>query len=205
MAYLIAIGGGSGSGKTFLAEALKNNLHLECSVLSYDNYYKDESSLTMEQRSLVNYDDPASLDEELFLKHLAMLHDGQAIEVPQYDFKTHTRTKQTVHFEPTPFIIVEGILVLNIPNPKAHYDFTIYVDAEADMRLARRLLRDEKERGRVSNDIVRQYLATVRPMHKKYIEPVKKNVDFVFTNNDNDGLDERQMGRLLSKLRGLHN
>lgn len=203
MAYIIAIGGGSGSGKTFLAESLRTNLRDEAIILSYDNYYKDQSALPMEKRRLVNYDSPAALDETLFSQHLKMLRDGQSVEVPQYDFATHTRKKTTTHFEPKSVIIVEGILVLAIPEFRKYYDFTVYVDAESDIRLARRLLRDENERGRTSKDIVRQYLATVRPSYKSYIEPTKEGADFVFLNNDNDGVDEKQMSQLIAKLRNI--
>jgi uridine kinase len=203
MAYLIAVGGGSGSGKTFLADSLKANLSQPTSILSYDNYYKDQSSLSLEKRAEVNYDSPDSLDCDLFMRHLDMIHDGKSIQVPQYDFATHTRKKETITFVPTPIVIVEDILVLDIPNPHQHYDFMIFVEAESDIRLARRVLRDEKERGYTSEAIVKQYLSTVRPMHLKYVEPHKKDVDFVFENSDNHGIDELQMKHLIAKLMNL--
>ncbi len=203
MSMFIAVGGGSGSGKTFLAEALKNRLPEEAVILSYDSYYKDQSKLPIEQRALINYDDPAVLDEELFISHLLDLKAGRSIEIPQYDFSTHTRKQETLSLSPAPFIIVEGIMVYAIKKPKAYYDYRVYVDAESDIRLARRIVRDEKERGRTGDSVVKQYLATVRPMHKKYVEPTKFYADFIFKNEENDGIDETQMKQLLAQIETL--
>lgn len=200
MPYIIGLSGGSGSGKSFLAHAIKTNLSREVSVLSYDSYYKDQSSLSPEKRALVNFDDPSSLDQELFLKHLTAIRKGQTIQVPQYDFATHTRKAMAIAFVPSEIVIVEGIMTLQIPNFRDYYDFTIYVDAEPDVRLARRIMRDTVERGRTINSVIYQYLTSVKPMHLKYVEPHKKEADFVFVNNDNNGIDENQMKALLVKL-----
>jgi uridine kinase len=203
MAYLIAVGGGSGSGKTFLAQHLQEKLGAKASILSYDCYYRDQSALSFQERTLVNYDDPKVLDEELFSHHLKAIKAGKSIEVPQYDFATHTRKKETILFTPTPIVIIEGIMVYAIANCGDFYDFRVYVDAESDIRLARRILRDEKERGRTGESVIRQYLATVRPMHKKYVEPAKAKADFVFPNDSNEGIDEKRMDELLKKIESL--
>lgn len=198
MPYLIAISGGSGSGKTYISRALNALLPYESSILSYDNYYKDQSALPFEERGLLNYDDPSILDQELFMEDLKKIKKGIAIEVPQYDFVTHTRKKETVTFEPKDIVIVEGIMTLQIP--KEYYDFIIYVDADPDVRISRRIIRDMKLRGRSLESIVEQYLASVKPIHIKYVEPHKVDADFIYNNNSNDGIDEKQMQMILKHL-----
>lgn len=195
MAYLIAISGGSGSGKTYISRALNALLPFESSILSYDNYYKDQSHLKKEERALLNYDDPSILDQELFMDDLAKIKKGLSIEVPQYDFASHTRKIDTLKFTPTDVVLVEGIMTLQIP--KQYYDFIVYVDADPDVRIARRIIRDTKLRGRTPESVVSQYLASVKPMHIKYVEPHKVDADFVFDNNSNDGIDEKQMQALI--------
>ena len=198
MPYLIAISGGSGSGKTYISRALNALLPYESSILSYDNYYKDQSALPSEERGLLNYDDPSILDQELFMEDLKKIKKGIAIEVPQYDFVTHTRKKETVRFEPKDIVIVEGIMALQIP--KEYYDFIIYVDADPDVRISRRIIRDMKLRGRSLESIVEQYLTSVKPMHIKYVEPHKVDADFIYNNNSNNGIDEKQMQMILKHL-----
>ncbi len=199
MTHLIAICGGSGSGKTFISRALRDNLPCPTAILSYDSYYRDQSHLPVEERDLLNYDDPAMLDEELLLSHLSALREGKSIDIPQYDFSSHTRMKVTRPFSPKDIVIVEGIMVMQLP--KDTYDYVIYVDAESDVRLARRLQRDLTQRGRTAEGVIKQYLTSVKPMHLKYVEPAKKKADFIFENDENDGLDERQMTALLSDIR----
>lgn len=198
MPYLIAISGGSGSGKTYISRALNALLPYESSILSYDNYYKDQSALPFDERGLLNYDDPSILDQELFMEDLRKIKKGEAIEVPQYDFVTHTRKKETVTFKPKDIVIVEGIMTLQIP--KEYYDFIIYVDADPDVRISRRIIRDMKLRGRSLESIVEQYLTSVKPMHIKYVEPHKVDADFIYNNNSNDGIDEKQMQMILKHL-----
>ena len=198
MPYLIAISGGSGSGKTYISRALNALLPYESSILSYDNYYKDQSALPFEERGLLNYDDPSILDQELFMEDLKKIKKGIAIKVPQYDFVTHTRKKETVQFEPKDIVIVEGIMTLQIP--KEYYDFIIYVDADPDVRISRRIIRDMKLRGRSLESIVEQYLTSVKPMHIKYVEPHKVDADFIYNNNSNNGIDEKQMQMILKHL-----
>lgn len=151
-----------------------------------------------EERGLLNYDDPSILDQELFMEDLKKIKKGIAIEVPQYDFVTHTRKKETVTFEPKDIVIVEGIMTLQIP--KEYYDFIIYVDADPDVRISRRIIRDMKLRGRSLESIVEQYLTSVKPMHIKYVEPHKVDADFIYNNNSNNGIDEKQMQMILKHL-----
>ena len=199
MTHLIAICGGSGSGKTFISRALRDNLPCPTAILSYDSYYRDQGHLPVEDRDLLNYDDPAMLDEELLLAHLAALREGKTIDIPQYDFATHTREQVTRPFRAKDIVIVEGIMVMQLP--KDTYDYVIYVDAESDVRLARRLQRDLTQRGRTAEGVIKQYLSSVKPMHLKYVEPAKQKADFVFENDDNDGIDEKQMTALLSDIK----
>ena len=199
MTHLIAICGGSGSGKTFISRALRDNLPCPTAILSYDSYYRDQSHLPVEERDLLNYDDPAMLDEELLLSHLSALREWKSIDIPQYDFSSHTRMKVTRPFSPKDIVIVEGIMVMQLP--KDTYDYVIYVDAESDVRLARRLQRDLTQRGRTAEGVIKQYLSSVKPMHLKYVEPAKQKADFVFENDDNDGIDEKQMTALLSDIK----
>lgn len=198
MPYLIAISGGSGSGKTYISRALNALLPYESSILSYDNYYKDQSALPFDERGLLNYDDPSILDQELFMEDLRKIKKGMTIEVPQYDFVTHTRKKETVTFKPKDIVICEGIMTLQIP--KEYYDFIIYVDADPDVRISRRIIRDMKLRGRSLESIVEQYLTSVKPMHIKYVEPHKVDADFIYNNNSNNGIDEKQMQMILKHL-----
>lgn len=198
MAKIIAISGGSGSGKTFIAKALKENLPGGAVVLSYDNYYRDQGHLKPEERDKLNYDDPKQLDSELFEAHINVLRKGETINVPQYDFSTHTRRKVTRPLKSAEWIICEGIMVFQIP--MENYDYSVYVDADDDVRLSRRILRDTIMRGRTLDSVVAQYMATVKPMHKKYVEPGKEFADFVYLNNDNNGLDTMQFAALVENI-----
>ena len=191
MPFLVAICGGSGSGKTLLSSALEKHYGADCSVLSYDNYYRDQSHLSPEDRAKQNYDDPAILDSELFTEHLKAIRRGESVQVPQYDFTTHTRKAETKLFTPTKLVVCEGIMVMQLPLEL--YDTTIFVAADGDIRLARRVFRDVKERGRTAESIIQQYLEFVKPMHRKYVSPMKKKADFVFENNGNIGLGQTHL------------
>ncbi len=199
MPYIVAIGGGSGSGKSTLAEALHQRIH-DSAILSYDAYYRDQSALPPSERAKLNFDDPKILDEGLFIQDLDALRKGRSIEVPIYDFKTHTRAQGTVRFDPASFIIVEGIMVYAISSPRDHYDFLVYVEAESDIRLSRRILRDVRDRGRTAESVISQYLATVRPAHKLYVEPWRTQADFVFENSSQTGLNEKELSRLAEAI-----
>jgi uridine kinase len=175
---VIGIGGGSGSGKTTIAEALADAID-GVTFIRHDDYYRHQPDLTLEERALLNYDHPDSLETDLLVKHLDMLRDGQPIEKPIYDFTNHLRSDVTVAIAPTPVVVIEGILVLAEPGLRDHMDLKVFVDTDADLRLARRLERDITERKRTPDSVLRQYLATVRPMHLQFVEPSKRHADII--------------------------
>ena len=180
MSLLIGIGGGTGSGKTTIATRIKESFRdARVVVIPQDAYYKDRSHLSPEERARINYDHPEAFDTELLLKHLNELKLGNPIEMPIYDFKTHTRLPQTIHVEPGEVIILEGILVLYDQRVRELLDIKIYVDTPDDIRFIRRLVRDVKERGRTVESVINQYLGTVRPMHLEFVEPTKSFADVI--------------------------
>lgn len=188
---MIAIAGGTGSGKTYIAKKLQEVNPQNIIIVSHDHYYKDQSHIPIEDRKKVNYDEPAALDNQLFLNHLKSLKNGQSIEMPQYDFSTHTRIKETMTVSPTPIIIVEGILILTEPEIKDMFDLTIFIEIDADLRLARRLERDIGERDRTFRESINQYLISAQPMHDKYVEPGKDEADLIINNNrDKEELED---------------
>ncbi|HEY6627973.1 MAG TPA: uridine kinase, partial [Acidimicrobiia bacterium] len=161
----IGLAGGSGSGKTTIAESVLDRLDGQVALVHHDAYYRHAPELSYEERTKVNYDHPASLETELLVEHLMALRSGVAIERPVYDFAVHLRSDVTVRVEPAPVVVVEGILVLAEPELRSELDLKIFVDTDSDIRLARRLQRDIEERGRTVGSVVNQYFETVRPMH----------------------------------------
>ena len=181
---LVAISGGSASGKTTLAEAVRRILEpVEVRLVREDEYYGDHANDPGFDPARFNFDDVAAHDHALMGKQLAALKKGRAIDAPLYDFATHSRLPQTRHVQTAEIIIVEGIHVLADPELSPLYDLTVFVDAPADVRLARRILRDVRERGRSVESVVTQYLRSVRPMHLKYTEPGKDTADLVVLND----------------------
>ncbi|NPA26777.1 MAG: uridine kinase [Chloroflexi bacterium] len=177
---VIGIAGGSGSGKTTVAQSLLARVGEEhIAFLPHDAYYHDFSHLPPEARAQVNYDHPDALETELLVKHIQDLLAGKAIERPVYDFTRHARRKETVRVEPRPIILVEGILIFVEPELRRLFDIKIYVDTDADIRFIRRLLRDVEERGRTVESVIKQYLTTVRPMHLEFVEPSKRYADII--------------------------
>ncbi|MBU5299789.1 uridine kinase [Clostridium sporogenes] len=177
---LIGITGGTGSGKSTVAKEIYNKFDEACIfMIEQDSYYKDQSSISFEERCKKNYDHPDAFDNELLIDHLKNLIDLNVIEKPIYDFETHNRKKETVKVEPRDIIIVEGILVLQDPKIRELLDIKIYVDTDADVRIIRRLLRDINERGRTVDSVINQYLTVVRPMHMQFIEPSKRYADII--------------------------
>jgi len=176
---VIGIAGGTGSGKT----TLMNNLILRfgdvVTVLSHDNYYRRRDELTYEERTKINYDEPAALETDLMARHLDELRHGHAIDCPVYDFTQHNRSNETVKILPRQVIIVEGILIFENPELRELMDIKIFVDTDADVRLCRRIKRDVNKRGRSLESVLTQYQTTVKPMHEKYVEPSKKYADLV--------------------------
>lgn len=181
--FFIGIAGGTGSGKTYVATELQKADPTKVLILSHDNYYKNHDDIPLEQRKTLNYDEPAAIDGELFVQHLAALKRGEAIEMPMYDFGTHTRESETRRIEPLPVIIIEGILILTDPRVRELLDLTIFVDVEPDIRLARRLERDVGTRDRTFQESLNQYLISAQPMHDKYVEPGKDEADLIINNN----------------------
>ena len=176
---VIGIAGGSGSGKTTLMKNLVERFGDAVSVLSHDNYYRRHDELTYEQRSLINYDEPAAFETDLMAAHLDCLRHGQAIDCPVYDYTAHNRSDETVRIEPKPVIIVEGILIFADEALRDLMDIRIFVDTDADVRLCRRIKRDVNKRGRTLESVLTQYQQTVKPMHEKYVEPSKKHAKLV--------------------------
>ena len=176
---IVGIAGGSGSGKTTLAEKLHQYFGESVVLIQQDSYYKDLSSLSVDERAGVNFDHPGALDFALLKQHLTALKHGQPVDKPVYDFKIHCRTAEIVKVNPKPIILVEGILVLAMPEIRELFDLKIYVDTDDDIRILRRLQRDITERGRNFDDVKNQYISTVKPMHKMFVEPSKNHADVV--------------------------
>ncbi len=176
---VIGIAGGSGSGKTTLMKRLVEQFGDDVSVLSHDNYYRRHDELTYEERSRINYDEPASLETDLMAYHLDCLRNGQAIDCPVYDYAAHNRSNETIHIEPRKVIIVEGIMIFENEPLRNLMDIRIFVDTDADVRLCRRIKRDVNKRGRTLESVLTQYQETVKPMHEQYVEPSKKFANIV--------------------------
>lgn len=185
---VIGIAGASGAGKTTLAKKMKEALGEKVTIICQDSYYKDLSHLSKEERGRTNFDAPASIDFDLLAHHLKMLKEGSAIECPIYDFVTHCRIKETVTVKPQKITIIEGCLVLAVPEIRSLFDMKIYVDADMDICLCRRIERDQNERGRKFPDIKSQYLTTVRPMFLKHIAPSKAYADLIIPNEGQNEL-----------------
>ena len=181
---VIGICGGTGCGKTTVVNQIVNDLPQgEVTVLSQDHYYKDTSELTYEERTKINFDHPNSIDFDLLLEQLTALKEGKTLEQPIYSFVEHNRTKETVTTSPRKVVIVEGILVFTNPQLRDLFDIKIYVHADSDERLTRRLKRDIAERGRDLNEVLNRYQDTLKPMHQQFIEPTKEFADIIVPNN----------------------
>uniref|UniRef100_A0A6V2QM54 Uridine kinase n=1 Tax=Ditylum brightwellii TaxID=49249 RepID=A0A6V2QM54_9STRA len=178
---IIGIAGGTGSGKTTLAKSIYSELGEKENVvyLVHDDYYKDLTHLSMEEREETNFDHPDSLDTDLLIQHVKDLKEGKAVEIPKYDFTTHNRTAETTVVQPRPVILVEGILILSDSRLAREMDLKIYVDCDADMRLMRRIARDTSVRGRTVDQVMKQYTKSVRPMHDAFVEPSKAAADVI--------------------------
>jgi len=176
----IGVAGGTGSGKTTISNALLKRVGAQnIAYLPHDTYYKDINDIPLEQRDLRNFDHPDALDTHLLVEHVKQLQNGQAVEIPIYDFTEHRRTQQTRTVGPQPIILVEGILIFAEPALRQLFDVKIFVDTDADLRFIRRLSRDIAERGRTTESVIDQYLRTVRPMHLEFVEPSKRYADVI--------------------------
>ena len=178
---IIGIAGGSASGKSTISRKLKEKYENENSVtiIRQDDYYKDQSHLTMEQRVLTNYDHPFAFDNDLLIEHLNKLVNGETVEKPTYDFVNHTRSDVTETIHPCDVIVIEGLFVLESEEIRNMCDIRVFVDTDADIRFIRRLVRDVKKRGRTLDSVITQYTSTVKVMHEQFVEPSKKHADII--------------------------
>ncbi|MEK6372287.1 MAG: uridine kinase [Acidobacteriota bacterium] len=177
---IIGIAGGTGSGKTTVARAIYDRVGPDrIEWISHDSYYRNFDALSPEERAKINFDHPDSLESELLTRHLDVLSKGSSVEVPVYDFATHSRKADTQRVEPRKVIIVEGILVLAEPELRKRINIKLFVDTPADIRFVRRLTRDIESRGRSLQSVVQQYMTTVRPMHEEFVEPSKRHADLI--------------------------
>ena len=200
---IIGIAGGSGSGKSTFTNRLKKYFGDDVVVIYHDNYYRRQDGIPFEERVKVNYDHPDSLETDLLVEHLKELKEGKTIQCPVYDYSQHNRSDKVLKIEPRPVILVEGILLLADPRIRDLLDIKVYVEADADERILRRISRDVEERGRDLNGIINQYLTTVKPMHYLYVEPTRAKADIVINSGKNNvafDLFVSKIGQLLKEL-----
>jgi uridine kinase len=196
---LLGVAGGSGSGKTTVVEEIIRSLHpFPVSVIHHDAYYRKLAHRPLEERAEVNFDHPDALETELLVEHLTRLRTGEGVDVPVYDFATHTRTQRIQRVEATGVIIVDGILVLAEPRLRDLLDIKVFVDTDADIRFIRRLHRDMRERGRSLESVVEQYMKTVRPMHLDFVEGSRAHADIIIPEG---GKNQVAIDILVSRLR----
>lgn len=196
---IIGIAGGSGSGKSTFTNRVKEYFGDSVAVMYHDNYYRRQDGISFEDRVKVNYDHPDSLETDLLVEHLKQLKAGKAVDCPVYDYSQHNRSTEIQHIEPSPVILVEGILLLADPRVRELLDIKVYVEADADERILRRIARDVEERGRDLHGIIDQYLTTVKPMHYLYVEPTRTMADIVI----NSGKNDVAFGLFVSKIEEL--
>ena len=181
---IIGIAGGTGSGKTTVVHQIMNKLpETEVGIISQDSYYKDNSNLSFDERALINFDHPRAIDFDLLVHHLQELKAGNNVDQPVYSFVTHNRTDDTIYTHPRKVMIVEGILILAHPELRDLFDVKIFVHADSDERLIRRLKRDIAERGRDMDEVLNRYQTTLKPMHQQFIEPTKAFADIIIPND----------------------
>ncbi len=198
---IIGLAGGTGSGKTTVARALIKAVgNGRIAVLPHDAYYRNLDHLPPAQHAEFNFDHPDALDTDLLIQHVKKLKAGNAIELPIYDFKTDTRTAQTIHIAPEPVIMVEGILIFAEPELRKLFDVKIFVDTDADIRFIRRVQRDVAERGRTVESVIQQYLTTVRPMHLEFVEPSKRYADVIIPEG---GFNEVAIDMVAARIEAL--
>jgi uridine kinase len=176
----MGVAGGSGSGKSTVVREVHRLLEPGAtSVIHHDAYYRDLAHIPFEERVDVNFDHPDALETELMVQHVELLLRGEPVELPTYDFTTHTRKSGTERLDPTPVLVLDGILALSDGRLRSLMDLKVFVDTDADVRLIRRLRRDMRKRGRSADSVIRQYESTVRPMHREFVEPSKRYADLV--------------------------
>lgn len=177
---IIGVAGGTASGKTSVSRTLYDTFSdRTITLLRQDDYYNDQSHMTIEERIKTNYDHPLSIDSDLLVKHLKQLMNGESVEKPMYDYANHTRSDVTETIAPTKIIIVEGLFVLEEVQIRELLDIKVFVESDDDIRFIRRLLRDTTERGRTIESVINQYIGSVKPMHEQFVEPTKKYADII--------------------------
>ena len=202
---VIGIAGGTGSGKSTFPARIKAAFPDKVAVLYHDNYYKAHDNIPFEERKTINYDHPNSLETDLLIEHVKSLKNDKSVDAPTYDFTQHTRAEATLHIEPKPIIIIEGILTLQNVELVNLMDIKIFVEADADERILRRAIRDVKERGRDLEGVAEQYLQTVKPMHYLYVEPTKNVADIVINGGMNDVAFDIVSTKIKALLEGYKN
>jgi uridine kinase len=199
--FLLGVAGGSGSGKTTVAERLAALIGgTDLALLRLDAYYRDRNHLPFEERAADNYDHPDAFDWPLLLDHVRALREGIQVQVPVYDFATYQRLPERQTVEPARIVVVEGILVLYEPELRELFDLRVFVDTDADVRFIRRLERDVAERERSAESVIEQYLATVRPSHLQFIEPSKRYADVIVPHG---GMNVPALDVLMARVREL--
>jgi len=199
-AVVIGIAGGTGSGKTTLAVRLKKAFENDVTLICQDYYYKSFNHLPFEERKKLNFDHPNSFDTDLMVEQIKDLKDFKPIHRPVYSFIEHARLAETIREEPRHVIVIEGILIFQDPRLRELMDIKVFVDADADIRFARRLIRDIHERGRDIDSVINQYLNTVKPMHEAFVEPSKKYADIIIPEG---GFNEVACSMLIEKIKGI--
>lgn len=198
---VIGIAGGTSSGKTTITQRIVQSLGSSVTVITHDSYYKAHHELTYDERVALNYDHPNSYDTEMLVRDLAALKEGQTVECPVYDYAAYDRSENTMTIKPSKVIIVEGIMIFHEESLRDLMDIKVFIDADADVRILRRIIRDVKERGRSLDSVVNQYITTVKPMHEAFVEPSKRYADVIIPGGgDNEvGLD-MIVGRIRAHL-----
>ena len=194
---IIGIAGGSGSGKTTVAERLSASFREKVTVIRHDDYYRLQVGKSLEERAAVNYDRPEAFETELMVRHIRELREGRSVECPIYDYTIHNRTAETKTITPTEVLIIDGILILADEYLRSLMDIKIFVDTPDDIRILRRILRDVNERGRTLDSVINQYLTTVRPMHELYVAPSRKYADVIIPEG---GMNDVAMEMLKSRI-----
>ncbi len=198
---VIAIAGGSGSGKTTVSNAILHSIGgNRIAYLPHDAYYRDLSAISVEERKRVNFDHPDSLETELLIEHIKQLKQWNSVDLPVYDFTLHVRTSKVKLIEPQHIIVVEGILIFAEPNLRSLFDVKIFVDTDDDIRFIRRLERDIAERGRTMESVIEQYHRTVRPMHMDFVEPSKRYADIIIPEG---GQNQVALDMVISRIEAL--
>ena len=200
---VIGIAGGTGSGKTTITRKLVQNFGPDVSVNNHDNYYKAHHNMPYEERAKLNYDHPNAFDTDMLVEAIKELKQGHSVVCPVYDYTIHDRSSETITIEPARVIIVEGILIFQSPELCEQMDIKIFVDADADVRILRRIVRDVRDRGRSLDSVINQYLSTVKPMHEQFVEPSKRNADIIVPQGGHNKVAlEMVMERVRAHLEG---